>query len=157
MVSETFLSSLEKAQRIEKARLDYYSEQLDKHRGRPVEKFLQYLAEEEQGHLNYLVEIEAVLKGGETNFEGSVEPLGDHRSLFNEAEEGIKNAPKEQLATELEVMEKALEFEREDVQLYQSFQDECDDDHGKELFEGIKNIEMIHVRSIERMVAFMKD
>ncbi len=147
----SFHESLKQAQKIEKARITFYSEMLQKSLGRETEKVAQYLLEEEKGHLKFLLEIEALVNEGETADIPTNQLVRD-RPFPEDFNADFYASQPSLLHNEIEVLEHALDLEKEDIRIYQGLAERCSDQKGRELFQTIRDLEQIHVNALKNKI-----
>ncbi len=157
MASEHFLSFIKKAQKLEKSRFEFYSEYHQLGLSQGSEEIIEYLIDEKKGHLNFLLEAEAIFsKGGISEDEPAPEFIRND-IVINKVNKSDYDDDSENAVKEIKFLEKALEFEEKDNEIYKSLREECDDDYGKDLFEGIINAGSSHIDTIKEKISRLKD
>ena len=157
------LEALAIALRTEEEGYKLYKAGADQSNNELVKKIFQQLFKDELMHMDLIKRFYGILNesGGwgqlspeEKNYKGLA---GEIKTIFTEALEQLKAGKSEVSDKDLEVYQKAIEFEKNGVQMYSKLYAENSDEKAKKFFAFLRDMEQEHADVLDNTYQYLKD
>ena len=153
------LDILDRAIKFEETGMSFF---LDRAQNAPSElerNLFRSLAEDEQGHKAYLMQLKQQLLAN--NNPDDMEPEEDHehrsaRDIFETALESVKD-PYQAEASELEIIKGAMEVERNGYTMYSKAVETVESERAKDIFRHLAREEQHHYSLLKNTYDYMAD
>lgn len=157
------LEALSLALRTEEEGYKLYKAGADQSENQFVKKILQQLFKDELMHMDLIKRYYAVLNesGGWSQLspeEKSYQGLGEEiKTIFNEALESMKSGKGEVSDKDLEVYQKAIQFEKKGVEMYSRLYAENQDEQAKKFYAFLRDMEQDHADVLDNTYQYLKN
>jgi rubrerythrin len=157
------LEALALALRTEEEGYKLYKAGADQSNNEVVKKIFQQLFKDELMHMDLIKRFYGVLNesGGwsqlsdvEKNYKGLA---GEINTIFSQALEKIKSGQGEVSNKDLEVYQKAIEFEKKGVQMYAKLYAENSDEKAKKFYAFLRDMEQEHADVLDNTYQYLRD
>lgn len=157
------LEALALALRTEEEGYKLYKSGADQSKNEVVKKIFQQLFKDELMHMDLIKRFYSVLNesGGwsqlsddEKNYRGIA---GEIKTIFSQALQEVKAGQGEVSNKDLEVYQKAIEFEKKGVLMYTKLYDENSDQKAKKFYAFLRDMEQEHADVLDNAYQYLKD
>ena len=157
------LEALNLALRTEEEGYKLYKAGAEQSENEFVKKILQQLFKDELMHMDLIKRFYAILNesGGWSQLseeEKKYKGLGEEiNTIFSEALEGMKSGKEEVSDKDLEVYQKAIEFEKKGVEMYTKMYSENQDEQAKKFYAFLRDMEQDHADVLDNTYQYLKN
>ncbi len=157
------LEALNLALRTEEEGYKLYKVGAEQSENEFVKKILQQLFKDELMHMDLIKRFYAILNesGGWSQLseeEKKYKGLGEKiNTIFSEALEGMKSGKEEVSDKDLEVYQKAIEFEKKGVEMYTKMYSENQDEQAKKFYAFLRDMEQDHADVLDNTYQYLKN